>query len=112
MYNYALLDEGNICISVIQYGQVLDIPPPNYLVIDSFNESLVGKKWNGTSWEEVIVVETAESAREWRDGELFTTDWIVPVTDHPAHAAYLVYRQTLRDWPSTPSFPDTKPVSP
>lgn len=48
-------------------------------------------------------------AKSWRDMELSNTDWIVPTTDHPQHADYLVYRQELRDWPSTESFPDTKP---
>ena len=49
-------------------------------------------------------------AREWRDGELFATDWIVPVTDHPQHVSYLAYREALRDWPSTVNFPETKPT--
>ena len=48
--------------------------------------------------------------RSWRDRELFDTDWIVPITDHPQHAAYKTYRQKLRDWPSTSGFPDTKPT--
>lgn len=47
--------------------------------------------------------------RHWRDQELQATDWIVPVTDHPQHAAYLAYRQALRDWPNTDAFPDTRP---
>ena len=49
-------------------------------------------------------------AREWRDGELASTDHIVPLTDHPDHAATLAYRQALRDWPTTSDFPDTKPT--
>jgi len=48
-------------------------------------------------------------ARDWRNEELSRLDFIVPVTDHPQHAAYITYRQALRDWPSTTSFPDTKP---
>lgn len=51
-----------------------------------------------------------EDPRVWRDSELQATDWIVPITDHPQHAAYLTYRQALRDWPGTADFPDTKPV--
>ena len=51
----------------------------------------------------------ALQARGWRNGELENTDWIVPVTDHPQHAAYKTYRQKLRDWPSTSDFPNTKP---
>lgn len=47
--------------------------------------------------------------RRWRTDELQATDWIVPITDHPQHAAYMAYRQALRDWPSTDAFPDTRP---
>ena len=50
-----------------------------------------------------------ETARQWRDSELSATDYIVPLTDHPQRAAYMTYRQALRDWPSTESFPDTRP---
>ena len=48
--------------------------------------------------------------KEWRDLELTSTDWIVPVTDHPKHAAYMTYRKALRDWPSTADFPSKRPV--
>ena len=51
----------------------------------------------------------AASARHWRDQELKATDWIAPVTDHPQHAAYMAYRQALRDWTNTEAFPDTRP---
>lgn len=50
------------------------------------------------------------SARSWRDTELVSTDHIVPLTDHPDHAATLAYRVALRDWPTTSDFPDTKPT--
>ena len=50
-----------------------------------------------------------ETARQWRDSELASTDYIVPLTDHPQRAAYMAYREALRDWPSTDSFPDTRP---
>lgn len=56
------------------------------------------------SLEQIVATE-----RVWRDEELQRTDWIVPVTDHPQHAAYMTYRQALRDWPSTDAFPDTRP---
>ena len=59
-------------------------------------------------------VETQEdinnSAKLWRNEELNKTDYIVPLTDHPDHAATLAYRVALRDWPSTSDFPDTKPT--
>lgn len=51
----------------------------------------------------------AQGERKWRDLELQRTDWIVPVTDHPQHAAYLAYRQALRDWPDSDAFPNNRP---
>ena len=51
-----------------------------------------------------------KEARLWRDSELKATDWTVPTTDHPKHAAYITYRKALRDWPSTADFPAKKPV--
>lgn len=50
------------------------------------------------------------TAKEWRNLELSSTDWLVPIIDHPQHSAYLSYRQALRDWPDTESFPDTRPT--
>lgn len=55
-------------------------------------------------------VPAEDAARLWRDEELEATDYIAPLTDHPQRAAYLTYRQELRDWPSTSDFPDTKPT--
>lgn len=49
-------------------------------------------------------------AKNWRDEELKKTDWICSIPDHGSHASYMTYRQTLRDWPSTSDFPDTKPT--
>ena len=49
--------------------------------------------------------EIAADARAWRDSELSSTDWIVPLSDHPQRAAYLNLRTALRDWPSTAEFP-------
>ena len=48
--------------------------------------------------------------RRWRDQELRASDWIIPLTDHPQHAAYVTYRKKLRDWPSTADFPNTHPT--
>ena len=51
--------------------------------------------------------------REWRDIELKASDYIVPLTDHPQHTAYMTYRQELRDYPAQPDFPNgTRPVKP
>ena len=58
----------------------------------------------------VIEAQPELEARQWRNGELSSSDFIVPLTDHPQHAAYMTYRAALRDWPSTADFPDTKPT--
>ena len=55
-------------------------------------------------------LDSAGLAREWRDSELKSTDWIYPLGDHPQHAAYVTYRKKLRDWPSTADFPKTRPT--
>ena len=55
---------------------------------------------------------TAEE-KQWRDSELQSSDFIVPLTDHPKHAAYMTYRQELRDYPAQQDFPNgTRPVKP
>jgi len=54
--------------------------------------------------------ELASDARDWRNQELIYSDWVIPLTDHPQHAAYVAYRKALRDWPSTADFPAKKPV--
>lgn len=60
--------------------------------------------------EEISDEELKALQRKWRDKELVNTDYILPLTDHPDHAATLAYRQALRDWPTTSEFPNTKPT--
>jgi len=50
-----------------------------------------------------------QKARTWRDSELARTDVAATVSDFPNAAAVLAYRTALRDWPSTDSFPNTRP---
>ena len=53
----------------------------------------------------------AEAGRRWRDMELSSSDFIVPLSDHPQRAAYMAYRESLRTWPAdAENFPDTRPV--
>jgi len=54
-------------------------------------------------------IPVANAARIWRDMELSSSDYIVPLSDHPQRAAYILYRESLRAWPSTDSFPNTRP---
>jgi len=54
-------------------------------------------------------------AIQWRNGQLQATDFIVPTTDFPDHAAWITYREELRVWPDDPEttgFPDTRPEAP
>ena len=57
--------------------------------------------------------EKTSEEKRWRDSELQSTDYIVPLTDHPQHAVYMAYRQELRDYPAQEDFPNgTRPVKP
>jgi len=58
--------------------------------------------------EDNISVET--KARRWRDKELLRTDVAATVSDYPNTAAILVYRQALRDWPSSDQWPHERPM--
>ena len=68
------------------------------------NGTIVRKHWYAP--KEPSAEEKIKEERQWRDAELSATDWIVPVTDHPQHSAYLTYRQELRDYPSQADFPN------
>jgi len=62
---------------------------------------------------EPTVEEIADAERQWRNGELSSTDWIVPIIDHPKHSAYMTYRQELRDYPAQEDFPNgQRPIKP
>lgn len=57
-----------------------------------------------------------EMERKWRDQELASTDFILPLTDYPKHDDYIIYREALRQWPTLNEkgeyindFPDTRP---
>lgn len=50
-----------------------------------------------------------EAERRWRNEELSRTDSLMILPDYPQKEALTVYRQELRDWPSTDQFPDTRP---
>ena len=61
--------------------------------------------------EEEIKIATLEiEAKNWRDQELKNTDILSLLVDHPGNADTLLYRQELRDWPSTSNFPLIKPT--
>lgn len=47
---YALIDDNGICISVENYGE--EVLYPEYIRVDSLDQSIVGMMWNGTTWVE------------------------------------------------------------
>jgi hypothetical protein len=68
------------------------------------------EEWTNPSPAPTPVEPTAEETeRMWRDGELSSSDFIVPLSDHPQRDAYITYREALRQWPSTEDFPATRP---
>ena len=79
---------------------------------DGFGEGDLWNEDDGWSHPVKTTEELEAEAREWRNGELKATDFIVPTTDYPNHSDLLTYRQELRDWPSTSDFPATKPTKP
>ena len=51
-----------------------------------------------------------EVGRRWRNGELSSTDTASQTPDWPNRDNILLYRISLRNWPSTSAFPSTRPV--
>ena len=51
-----------------------------------------------------------EEARQWRNGELSSTDTASQTPDWPNRDNILLYRTALRNWPSTSDFPATRPT--
>jgi len=49
-YYYAQIDENNIATSILDTFSSMDLPTHIQLV--EFDETILGKTWNGSSWEE------------------------------------------------------------
>lgn len=100
----------NIIIATTEYGNTL-----SETTVDVTNiECGIGWSYDGTSFTKPIKTqeELEIEARDWRNAEIKRTDFIVLLTDFPNHAAWITYRQELRDWTTTSDFPDTKPTAP
>lgn len=63
-------------------------------------------------YDSYVHVQEEDRAREWRNNELNRTDIYMVVSDYPYKTEMSVYRQQLRDWPTTENFPSVKPVAP
>tara|TARA_R110001606_G_scaffold359337_1_gene511159 strand:- start:358 stop:645 length:288 start_codon:yes stop_codon:yes gene_type:complete len=90
------------------YNEIVNGEVVNSIVADASFIATQPGTWELRAEPQAPSIE--DIARGWRDGELLNTDYIVPLTDHPDHAVTLAYRVALRNWPSTDSFPDTKPT--
>jgi hypothetical protein len=77
---------------------------------EGFEEGDLWDEDNGWSHPIKTSEELETEAREWRDSELSSTDTVAQTPDYPNRDAILVYRQELRDWPTTGDFPNTKPT--
>ena len=107
----AIIKKGivdSVIIATTEFGDTLNDTTVDVTSI----ECAIGWSYDGTSFAAPVKSqeEIEAQARDWRDGELQSTDYIVPLTDHPDHATTITYRQELRDWPSTENFPNTKPT--
>lgn len=81
-------------------------------VLSSFNLWDDAKKELVPVDEWTYVKPDVPTARAWRDQELKSTD-IYMVEDFPCDkAAWRTYRQQLRDWPQSESFPSVRPIRP
>ena len=56
MTYYAQINlENNICHAISELSDIVE--RENLIVIEEYDLSLLGKKWNGSEWEEVEVEE-------------------------------------------------------
>ena len=111
MAKIAIIKNG-IVSNIIEGSQAFANSISDTTVIITDEEITRGYSYDGTNFAAPVKTteELEAEARQWRNSELQITDFIVPLTDYPNHAAWLTYRQQLRDWPSTDAFPATKPT--
>jgi len=110
----AIIKEGKVENLIIASDDFAEKLPQQTVKVGS-NEVAIGFTYSDgvfsppkLSLDEITTIE-----RAWRDIELKATDYLVPITDHPQHAAYMTYRQELRDYPSQQDFPNVeRPVKP
>lgn len=97
-----------ICFKEVKPGYILE--DNEYIVDFEFEESLFTKSYNPITGEvtlnNTVVLDMAIS---WRNSELERTDSLMLLPDYPYLEELSIYRQELRDWPSTPEFPETRP---
>ena len=101
--------ENNVCVSVksVKEDYVLQ---ENEILVDTLDKSVLGKTYSAGEFV-YTDAQLEEQARIWRNEELEQTDTLMLLPDYPNKEALTVYRQALRDWPTTESFPDTRPTN-
>ncbi len=93
---------------------------PTFIIKESgaeVNRIVASAEFVADNYEEyelapVSAEEKNAEGRAWRDSELERTDIMSQTPDWPNRDDWLTYRTTLRDWPSTSDFPDTRPNDP
>lgn len=113
MENRIAIIENNIVTNIIIADQEFVNNYNGTAIILNDTPASIGWEYNAsTSTFTKNQNEIIEDARIWRNAEIKATDFIVPLTDYPNHAAWITYRQELRDWTTTEDFPYTKPTAP
>lgn len=105
MRKWVTLDSDDIIIGGFESD--IDQQYATEVFTDISIESLCGMIFvNSHEFKEDLL----NKATIWRNSELNKTDLLMLLPDYPYKEQLTVYRQTLRDWPSTPDFPDTRPT--
>ncbi len=109
--------ENNVVVGAVDSSaEYIATLPGTYVLNEEFNIGDEFPTYDGTTFTKAVettdpeAVDAPKEARAWRDMELMNTDFISQIPDHSKRGSYIAYRQELRDWPSTPSFPLTRPV--
>ena len=95
---YARIEDGKITDKIFVRPEFKNAFEGVWVLLDTnFDIGDLYDSENGFSHPVKTSEEIEAEARQWRDDELLLTDSIVPITDHPNHAATITYRQELRD---------------
>lgn len=54
MYYYAMIDDNLIATAVVATTEL--VSPANSMALSDYDTSIIGKQWNGTSWEDLIIL--------------------------------------------------------
>ena len=96
MARFEILNESGEVENIIVAS--LSFVEDNYTTFREIEEPITGP-----------VVTKQEEEIKWRDSELLRTDSLMLLSDYPYKDELTIYRQALRDWPSTEDFPETRP---